>query len=231
MVVDYLMIGPLPLPLMLGLAGVGARRLPALAIAAAATMVMHSLVPHKEVRFIYLTIAAMPILIGVGAAEVLRALSERYGARVTTFGVPGFLVCAAALSWFIATGPLAPRWSFERGMVHAFLAAHREPGLCGLQVRDIPAWKAGGYTYLNRDVPLTFDPPPGETHVPGLAIPLHGWVEREGGPVPQIRSPYSHVVAEAAHPPVGFSAVECFPDDVQPGEPELCLFRRPGGCS
>jgi uncharacterized membrane protein YhaH (DUF805 family) len=229
--VDYLMIALLPLPLLLGLAGVGARRFPALAIAAAATLVMHSVVPHKEVRFIYLTVAAMPILIGIGAAEVLRALSERYGARMTTFGAPGFLLCAAALSWFIATGPLAPRWSFERGMVHAFLAAHREPGLCGLQVRDIPAWKAGGYTYLNRDVPLTFDPPLGEMRLPGLAIPLRGWVEREGGPIPQIRSPYSHVVAEAAHPPAGFSPVVCFPDDVQPGEPELCLFRRPGGCS
>ncbi len=78
--VDYLVIALLPLPLMLGLAGVGARRLPALAIAAAATLAMHSLVPHKEVRFIYLTIAAMPILIGVGAAEVLKALRERYGA-------------------------------------------------------------------------------------------------------------------------------------------------------
>ena len=36
-------------------------------------------------------------------------------------------------------------------MVHAFLAAHREPDLCGLQVRDIPSWQSGGYTYLNRE--------------------------------------------------------------------------------
>ncbi len=229
--VDYLMLGLLPLPLMLGLAGVGARRFPALAIAAAATLVMHSMVPHKEVRFIYLTLAAAPILIGVGAAEVLHVLSERYGPRVLMFGAPGFLVGAALLSWFIATGPLAPRWSFERGMVQAFLAAHREPGLCGLQVRDIPVWKAGGYTYLNRDVPLTFDPPPGELFIPGVLRPLRGWVEREGGPIPQMRSPYSHVIAEATHRPAGFSTVVCFPENARPGEPELCLFRRPGGCS
>jgi hypothetical protein len=80
-------------------------------------------------------------------------------------------------------------------------------------------------------VPLTFDPPAGDIHVPGLRIPLHSWVEREGGPIPQLRSPYSHVVAEAAHPPAGFTPVMCFPDDVQAGEPELCLFRRPAGCS
>jgi hypothetical protein len=149
---------------------------------------------------------------------------------MTTFGAPAFLALAAALSWYIATGPLGLRWSFERGMVHAFLAAHREPGLCGLQVRDIAPWKAGGYTYLNRNVPLTFDPPPGETRIPGLVAPLRGWVEREGGPVPQLRSPYSHVIAEAAHPPAGFTTVACFPDDVQPGEPELCLYHRPDGC-
>ena len=228
---NYLQIGLMPLPLLLGLAGVGARRFPALAIAAAATLVLHSLVPHKEVRFIYLTLASAPILIGLGVAEVLQVLSERHGSRVMTLGAPGFLAVAAALSWFIATGPLAPRWSFERGMVHAFLAAHREPGLCGLQVRDIPAWKAGGYTYLHRDVPLTFDPPPGEMHIPGLSKPLRGWVEREGGPIPQLRSPYTHVIAEAAHPPAGYSTVACFPDDAQSGEPELCLFRRPGDCS
>jgi hypothetical protein len=146
------------------------------------------------------------------------------------FGAPGFLAFAAILSWFIATGPLSARWSFERGMVHAFLAAHREPELCGLQVRDIPFFKAGGYTYLNRDVPLTFDPPPGELQMPGIGRSLRGWVEREGGPVPQIRSPYSHVVAEAAHAPEGFSMVACFPEDSQPGEPELCLYRRPGAC-
>jgi hypothetical protein len=61
-------------------------------------------------------------------------------------------------------------------------------------------------------------------------MPLRFMVEREGGPVPQIRSPYSDVIAEAAHPPAGFDRVACFPDDTRPDESELCLFRRPEGC-
>ena|ERR1051326_6520646 len=227
---DYLKIGLLPLPLLLGLAAIGATRFSALAVAAAATLVMHSLLPHKEVRFIYLALAAAPILIGLGFTHILRLLAARHGTRVSTTCAAGFLLLGAVLSGFIGTTLLGDRWSFQRGTVHAFLAAHREPGLCGLQVRDMPSWRSGGYTYLNRDVPLTFDPYIPEVHLPRVAIPLRFMVERAGGPVPQLRSPYSHVIAEASHPPAGFDRVACFPDDAGSGEPELCLFRRPGGC-
>jgi hypothetical protein len=227
---EYLTVALLPLPLLAGLAIVGATRFPALAIAAVATVAMHSLLPHKEVRFIYLALAAMPILIGLGATRVLQVLASRHGPRAIAVGAPAFLAFSAILSCYIGTGPLGARWSFQRGMVHAFLAAHREPGMCGLQVRDMPSWKSGGYTYLNRDVPMMFDPYLPEVRLPGVPLPLRFLVEREGGPVPQIRSPYSHVIAEAAHPPAGFDQVACFPGDARPGEPELCLYHRPGGC-
>jgi hypothetical protein len=192
---------------------------------------MHSLLPHKEVRFIYLTIAAMPILIGLGATRASQWLAARHGSRAIMAGAVAFLGLGAALSCYIGAVPLGARWSSQRGMVHAFLAAHREPGLCGLQVRDIPSWRSGGYSYLNRDVPLMFDPYVPEIHLKGAPFPLRYTVERDGGPVSQVRSPYSHVIAEASHPPLGFDRVACFPDDASPGEPELCLFRRPEGCS
>ena len=227
---DYLTVSLLPIPLMLGLAIVGSTRFPSLAIAAVATVAMHSLLPHKEARFIYLAIAAAPILIGLGATRMLHLLAARHGSRAISVGAPAFLLLGAILSCYIATGPLSARWSLQRGMVHAFLAAHREPGLCGLQVRDMPSWTSGGYTYLNRDVPLMFDPYLPEVRLPGVQMPLRFMVEREGGPVPQIRSPYSHVIAEAAHPPAGFDRVACFPGDARPGEPELCLYHRPGRC-
>jgi len=228
---SYFALALTPLPLFLGLAALGARRFPSLAIAAAVTLIVHSLVPHKEVRFVYLTIAALPILIGLGATDLMRMLAARHGARIIAYGIPLFLCLGAGFSWFIATGPLAARWAFQRGTVHAFLAAHGEPGLCGLQVRDMPPWKSGGYTYLNRDVPLMFDPHVPEVRLPGVSLPLRFGVERTGGPVPQIRSPFSHIIAEAAHPPTGFTAVACFPGDATPEEPELCLFRRIAGCS
>jgi phosphatidylinositol glycan class B len=227
----YLAVAFVPVPLLFGLAAVGARRFPALAIAAVATVAMHSMLPHKEVRFIYLAIAAAPILIGLGATQVLRFLAAHQGSRAITVGAPVFLIISALLSGYVGTSLLGDRWSFQRGTVHAFLAAHRAPNMCGLQVRDMVSWKSGGYTYLNRDVPLMFSPHIWEIQPPGVPVPLHIMVERDGGPVPQLRSPYSHVIADAAHRPEGFDPVACFPDDVRPGEPELCLFRRIDGCS
>ncbi len=228
---QYLIVAMIPLPLLLGLAAFGARRFPALAIAALTVLITHSLVAHKEVRFIYLTLAAAPILIGLGASEILSILGLHHGAKTARYGAAAFLCLGAGLSWYIATGPLAGRWSFQRGTVNAFLAAHAEPELCGLQVRDIPSWKSGGYTYLNRDVPLMFEPHIPEVRLPNVSMPLHFSVEWQRGPVPQLRSPYSHVIAEAARRPQGFDIVACFPEDARTGEPELCLFRRPNGCS
>jgi hypothetical protein len=228
---QYLTVALVPLPLLLGLAVVGGIRFPALGIAALATLVTHSLVPHKEVRFIYLTLAAMPILIGLGASDMLRVMAGRFGPRATTVGAPLFLALSAVLSCYIGTDLLGGRWSLQRGMVHAFLAAHEAPDMCGLQVRDMASWQSGGYTYFDRDVPLMFAPYVPEVHLKGAPFPLRFTVERQGGPVSQVHSPYSHVIAEAAHRPAGFTPVSCFPGDVRPGEPELCLFHRRSGCS
>jgi GPI mannosyltransferase 3 len=228
---EYLTVALVPLPLFLGLAVVGGMRFPALGIAALATLVTHSLVPHKEVRFIYLAVAAMPIPIGLGASYLLRHLAVRFGPRTVTVGAPVFLAVSMVLSCYLATGPLSGRWSIQRGMVHAFLAAHRQPDLCGLQVRDIPLWQSGGYTYLNRNVPLMFDPYVPDIRLKGAPFALRFVVERQGGPVSQLRSRYSHVIAAADHRPAGFTRIGCFPDDARPGEPELCLFRRASGCS
>ena len=77
----YLTVALYPLPILGTLLVLGAFRMPSLAIAAVVTLLVHSLVPHKEVRFIYLAIAAAPILIGLGAAGLLHHLSLNLGRR------------------------------------------------------------------------------------------------------------------------------------------------------
>ena len=236
---SYLAVALQPLPLLLGLAVLGAIRAPALALAAAVTFVEHSLVPHKEVRFIYLVIAAAPVLIGLGLVELSRFPRLRLERRFAMAGAALVLVAGSALSWWTGTVALGPRWQFERANVQVFLAANREAKMCGLAVRDVWFWETGGYTWLHRDVPLYFaDYDPGRT-LPGTDRKLSLIVMDRGRPVPQITgdrlgaaaSRYSHMIAKRGDAEPGYDPVACFNDAARNGEPEVCLFRRPGGCS
>jgi len=233
---SYLDIALRPLPLLAALAIVGAVRAPALALAAAVTLLEHSLVPHKEVRFIYLTIAAAPILIGLGFSEVLAWFRTRLDRR---FAAAWFLLASAGLSWWTGTVTFGPRWQFERANTLAFLAASREPALCGLAVRDVWFWESGGYTYLHRDVPIWFaDTDPGQPlsgpdRTLRLIVVLGGRLVREipGDRLGAATARFSHMIANRGDAEPGFTPVTCFNDAARPGEPDLCLFRRMGGCS
>jgi phosphatidylinositol glycan class B len=233
---DYLVLtlGPAAVLLI-----VGAVRMPALAVAAAVTLLLHSLVPHKEVRFIYLTIAAAPILIGSGAAWLIDRLTQgrqAFGVGAATL----FLMLAALLSWRTGTGPLGSRWQVERASVEATLAAHAEPAMCGLLVRDVWFWRSGGYTYLNRDVPLWYGYYDPNLKLPHTDRPEIVRVMRDGHEVPQFTLDrvgantrrFSHMIADQGWQEPGYTQVACFDDlDRADDEPPLCLYRRPGGCS
>jgi GPI mannosyltransferase 3 len=234
----YLAVALNPLPILGTLLILGAFRMPALAIAAAMTLVLHSLVPHKEVRFIYLAIAIAPILIGLGAAGVLHQLGSVLGRRAAICGAMLFLSIGAALSWQTGTGTFGARWQLDRASVQASLAAHDEPGLCGLEIRDVWFWRSGGYTYLNRDVPIYYG-----FYDPELKLPKSNRREvvrvmRDGSPVPQFTidrvgsetSRFSHMIADRGFQEPGYAEVACFDDINRADEPELCLYRRPGGC-
>lgn len=239
---DYLMVALQPLPILAALAILGARRMPALGVAAAVTLLEHMLIPHKEVRFIYLAIAAAPILIGLGLTELVGELRLRLNRRAAAAGAAMSLLASACLSWWTATVTLGPRWQFGRSYMEASLAASREPGICGLAVRDLWFWLSGGYTYLNRDVPIWYaeaDQDPG-LGLSGHANRLHPMVMRDGRAVPQF--PGTQLAAETAHfsdmiayrgdAAAGYTQIACFHDSaVAAGKPDMCLFRRPGGCS
>jgi len=225
---QYLLVGLWPAPLLLALAVLGATRAPALGAAALVTLLIHSAVPHKEVRFIYLALAAAPILIGVGVALLL-----------TRFRLRGRAVFAAAvavwcgLSWLGATSPaLAARWSLNRGPVMAFLAASRLPALCGLAVRDMRLIDSGGYAYLHRDAPLFFSDSAAEVNLPGSRVTLRFSVMRAGGHEPPRPIPaedgYNTMIAHADKGDLSLPRIACFADRSRPGQPEFCLFHDPG---
>ena len=233
----YLSVALWPLPVLGFLAVLGATRAPALALAAAVTLGLHALVPHKEVRFIYLSLMATPILIGLGAAALLRIVAA-HRSWVVTAGVPGLLLAGTALSLHIATSPpLAARWQFERATVRAFLAAHTERKLCGLGVKDVSLFGSGGYTYFHRDVPIFFADFPRAISLPDVSVVLRQDVVLDGISVPQpsgsldgVAGRFNGLIAERGHEEPGFRPRACFNDGDRAGQPPLCLFVRPGAC-
>jgi hypothetical protein len=233
---DYLLVTLGPAIAMLI---VGTFRMPALAIAAAVTLLLHSLVPHKEVRFIYLAIAVAPILIGLGAAWIIDRLG--HARRSVAAGAATlFLLLLGIASWHTGAGMLAWRWQVERASVQVTLAAHAEPTMCGLLVRDVWFWRSGGYTYLNRDVPLWYGYYDPNLKLPHTDRPEIVRVMRDGHEVPQFTIErigantrrFSHMIADQGWQEPGYAQVACF-DDINRAddEPPLCLYRRPGGCA
>lgn len=233
---DYLLLTLQPAaPVLIVLAVVGAIRLPAVALAAVVTVLLHSLVPHKEYRFVYLAVAASPILIGAGASALLGQIRLRAGrtAAIVALSVVGLLGaadCGAAAMQSAATG----RWALDRAALEAFLAAHRAPGICGLGVTGVQRYLTGGYAYLDRSVPLYFDDFTSSVQPPGVLVALRAKVVLAGrtlaepspGTLALEQRRFNYLIAPPGRGFDGFAPASCFAaDGVQ-----LCLFRREGDC-
>lgn len=139
----------------------GARRSPPLVMTIAAFVVLHSLVPHKELRFILpaLTLCAPAAALGldeiVAPAWPLRpaAAALLLGcAVVSAVSLPGLEF--QDLGAYQSSMPRASAWTLSEGVNRLLLVAHARSDLCGLRVDGPSLPWTGGYTYLHRPVPL-----------------------------------------------------------------------------
>jgi GPI mannosyltransferase 3 len=231
-------VATLPLAL---LAMFGARRAPALALFAASVLLSHSFIGHKEYRFIYPALMVVPILTGLGGSRAAEFLYARYGAWAEWLTYTGSALAFAAVSYYAGTqGLLASAWQNGRSDILVFAAAHRQADLCGLAVSGINWWRTGGYTYLNRDVPLYysdsndgFGPDVGAVSmlrrfkviVSGAEIPQYPGVE-----LLSRVTRYNYLIAPANAAPGAFSQISCFEDAADIGSRAICLFKRTGSC-
>jgi hypothetical protein len=121
----------------------------------------HSLVPHKELRFLLPIVPLALALAGAG----FTTLWEGWGAG-PRFPVAVASCCAIAMAGQAAT-PLRreyaggasdwPLWHSGEDYIVNVWEAEKKPDLCGVAFVD-NAWPwTGGYTYLHRDVPLYWD--------------------------------------------------------------------------
>jgi hypothetical protein len=156
----YLHLGPGAL-LLVGIAAAasGARYRPLLA-AAILNVAVHSLVLHKEYRFVWLSTLVMLVLAAIGSVRITEHLLARRGnvKAVGQFSVPivvaGWALMSAAS--FQVTGGYK---AFRGGGVLSELAiiAAERPDVCGLAVADV-YYGYVAHSLLPRNIPLSIAP-------------------------------------------------------------------------
>lgn len=93
---------------MLILAGIGARRSPPLAAAALVNFLVHSIIPHKEWRFIWLTLAIVVILAALGSVELWSRTDVRRRMSVAVLLVAGWIAATSLLDRPQSAGLIGP---------------------------------------------------------------------------------------------------------------------------
>ena len=134
----------------------GARHRPLLFAVIAAYFVAHSLVDHKELRFILPMLAPLCALAAVGV-DALGARGRTAAVTAVVALAVGGALHASELTW----GELGSRngpeevtaWGHFADVNRLLLAANERPDLCGLKLEQQDRVWSGGYTYLHREVP------------------------------------------------------------------------------
>jgi phosphatidylinositol glycan class B len=145
---------------------VGARRAPGLTVIVLVYFVVHSLVPHKEMRFLLPLLPLALVLAGVGLTELLEAWSARPAPTLAVAVVVSLALLAHA--WQPTQRELGlsnsdtPLWHSGEDYLVTTLRASDQPDLCGIALVGNYPTSTGGYSYLHRNVPMYFD----TTHLP-----------------------------------------------------------------
>ena len=182
----------------------GARRSPFLAIFCVIVVVSHSVIPHKEIRFIYPILAPALTLAAMGMVDLLHEI--RGGMR---FLENPRWVIAISVAFFLGSSALLAAqcadWYKTRWGAAAFDRLSREPALCGIGLYGVIWWESGGYTHLHRDVPI---------------VPLDS-AARMANDAPAFNALIAPATSQNL--PAGFTQSQCWQG--------VCLYQRPGACT
>ncbi|MCT2399261.1 hypothetical protein [Novosphingobium mangrovi (ex Huang et al. 2023)] len=204
---------PFALPIGLGALFAGARYRPLL-LAALANLLVHSLIAHKEYRFVWLTVLSLLVLAALASVRI----AEYYAARRGSAGpltLPAVLVICGA--WAMASA-----WSshvtggagaYRGGGAVAQMAdsAARDPAICGVAVP---------FEYKSHVVTaLLANPKP-------LALIPEGVMDGKASlPFGVVTSANALLLRRDAQVPAGYHRIAC-----AEGRDFPCLFEREGQC-
>lgn len=191
-----------------------ARRFPALAAAALVNLVVHSLVAHKEYRYVLLSTAIIILLAALGTVDRV------YRTRATPPEQKRGFQLAIAF-WIVASALCAVNgtnrwiWSIHRPELLAFQSLHTDGAACGVALYGRHWSETGGYSYLHRP------------------LPLYVIDDQKAGPLRAAQPAYNIIFAPrhaALDIPAIYKRDRCFAAANGPGD-DICLYRRPGSCA
>jgi GPI mannosyltransferase 3 len=195
----------------------GYHRAPVLFWIALANIAFHSLVGHKEYRFMFLSTTLLIILAALGSADWIACLRRPSRRRLAVLLVSGgWMSASAALA---VMGSMPTLWM--RGIGAASLAAelNTDPQMCGLALYDVPYFLLPGRSRLVGNKPLyafySTDPLPRE---------------RLAKTTVAAAAEFNRILAgQSAAPelPANFTARACG----MVGDARVCIFAREGSCA
>ncbi len=196
------------------LALIGAWRRPMLLAIAVSIYATHSLIAHKEYRFVLLGTTTLILLAAIGSVDLWTF--ARGKARLA---VPVLCTVWAGLSLAVGLTPIfAEYWTQGDIPFMSLVIAGEQPGICGFAMVDQPAHPALAMAMFNRDVPvLLFDGPEAAIEARAMAR-RYNVIEAS-----QLNGP--------ALPP-GYRRIGCRGEETLNIEDRLqCIYVRAGGCS
>jgi GPI mannosyltransferase 3 len=195
---------------------------------AVANVCIHSLIGHKEYRFVFLTTAIFILLAAIGSVEIAKWVRQRVAVRSPSWAlfavVPLWIGTSAALA---STAPRNDIWNYFNTSMSLVSKAGRLPLTCGFAFEHTEFWTSGAFVTLHRDVPFF------------LERGLGPAARKSGVPLHAARGYNTIVALETLAPllPEGYGKVECQPMGIEktlpiytPGNARMCVFQRAGPC-
>lgn len=130
-------------------------------------LVVHSAIPHKELRFIFPLIPLLCAQAAVGLDDVLRRWPSRERALLTALLVtPVISLMTLPTMTFGRLGISNPNrrisaLDYAGPENRLLMCASERKDVCGLKIASIENWRTGGYSYLHLRVPMYRNTPVG----------------------------------------------------------------------
>jgi hypothetical protein len=195
----------------------GWRHAPLLLATAVANIAFHSLIGHKEYRFIFLSVVLLIIIAALGSADWIQWLRAKRGWRRAALPVvaAGWALISGTLA---ATGTMPDNWMRGTGAAQLAAELRADPALCGLALYKTPFHLFPGRDRLAGRSPLYAFHSADPVARAGLAA-----ATKKAAPAfNRILSPRD----SAPDLPAGFSQRDC----ASVGGADVCIFARSGGC-